>query len=342
MNAMDTIRRSEYDVTNRIDITDPQAVLRETTRLFEHLYPGMHSDQLGRAFTDCARLYRGEYPGYRSCDTAYHNLQHTLDVALAMARLMDGYERAPDTTEALGPRLFVFGVVTALFHDIGYLRHVNDARHHNGAEYTLRHVSRGARFLQQYMAKLGMVDLASHAAAVIHFTGYEVPVKEIKVAAEIYRRIGNMLGTADIIAQMSDRCYLEKCRDRLYPEFVAGGLAHGGAGAPAADVKFVSAEDLLRKTPDFYLIAERRLTELLDSAYRYARAHFRGDDPYFAELTKNVEHARRLTEQENVLQLLRRRPPPRFQVPGLTPIDPSTARTAARLRGVRGELAKAA
>ena len=48
----------------------------------------------------------------------------------------------------------------------------------------------------------------------------------------VYRLLGNMLGSADIIAQMSDRCYLEKCRDRLFPEFVWGGLASAqGSGA---------------------------------------------------------------------------------------------------------------
>ena len=52
-----------------------------------------------------------------------------------MARLMDGYERALDTRDTLGPRLFVFGVVTALFHDVGYLRNVHDTRHRNGAEH---------------------------------------------------------------------------------------------------------------------------------------------------------------------------------------------------------------
>jgi hypothetical protein len=284
---------------------------------------------MARAFDDCTRLYRGEFPGYRACDTPYHNLQHTLDVALAMARLMDGYERAPETVEHLGPRLFAFGIVCALFHDIGYLRHVNDSRHRNGAEYTVSHVSRGSRFLDRYLAGLGMADLASHATSVIHFTGYEIPVKEIKVAAEIYRRIGNLLGTADILAQMADRCYLEKCRDRLYPEFVAGGLAHGGAGEPGPAVKFFSAEDLLRKTPGFYAVAHHRLTELLDSAYRYAGAHFGGDDLYFAEVLKNVEHARVLAESGPVAPLLRRRPPPRFRVPGLAPLagewDPSSA-----------------
>jgi hypothetical protein len=323
-----TVRRSEYDVTNQVDTTDPRAVHQQVSRLFERLYPGIRSDALPRAFEDCTRLYRGEYPGYRACDTAYHNLQHTLDVALAMARLMDGYERAPDTREALGPRLFVFGVVSALFHDIGYLRHVNDTRHRNGAEYTTRHVSRGSRFLEPYMGSLGMADLASQAASILHFTGYEVPVNEIKVAAEIYRTIGNLLGTADILAQMSDRCYLEKCRDRLYPEFVAGGLAHDGHGEPGAGVAFLSAEDLLRKTPGFYTVAQRRLTELLDSAFRYARAHFGGDDPYLAEVTKNIEHARRLAREPDVLQRLRRRPPPRFLVPGLSPPEVSLWRAA--------------
>ena len=315
-----TIRRSEYDVTNRVDITDPRAVYLETARLFSQLYPGSHSDALLTAFEDCSRAYRGEFPGYRPCDTAYHNLQHTLDVALAMARLMDGYERASDTHETLGPRLFVFGVITALFHDVGYLRHVQDTRHRNGAEYTLVHVSRGSRFLEQYMAGLGMADLAPHAAAVIHFTGYEMPVSQIRVPSEIFRRIGNMLGTADIIAQMSDRCYLEKCRDRLYPEFVAGGLAHNGSGEPSPTVKFLSAEDLLRKTPEFYLIARRRLTEQLDSAFRYAAVHFGGEDPYQLEVTKNVEFARRLAQEADALSRLRRTPPPGFRYAG--PIAP--------------------
>ena len=35
--------------------------------------------------------------------------------------------------------------------------------------------------------------------------------------------VGHLLGTADMIAQIADRCYLEKCRDRLYAEFVLGG-----------------------------------------------------------------------------------------------------------------------
>ena len=40
-----------------------------------------------------------------------------------------------------------------------------------------------------------------------------------------YQTVGNLVASADILAQMSDRCYLEKCHDRLYTEFVLGGIA---------------------------------------------------------------------------------------------------------------------
>ena len=137
-------RRSEYDVSNEVNTTDPAAVHSEISRVFLDLYPVAAPALLTRAFADLGRLYRGEFPGYHACDTGYHNLQHVLDVTLAMARLMNGYERAHGRPEPIGAQLFGLGIVTALFHDIGYLRHRNDTRHRNGAEYTLRHVSRGA------------------------------------------------------------------------------------------------------------------------------------------------------------------------------------------------------
>ncbi|HEU5283169.1 MAG TPA: hypothetical protein VFU53_05125 [Burkholderiales bacterium] len=304
-------RRSEYDVSNRIDTTDPGSVEGEVRRICVDLYPRARTALLSRAFGDCARMYQGLHPAYRACDTAYHNLQHTLDVTLAMARLMDGYQRSERRAEPIGDRVFVFGIVTALFHDIGYLRRRNDTRHHNGAEYTLRHVSRGGRFLNRYLIELGMPDLAAVGAELIHFTGYEVPVNAIRVSDPMFRRIGNMLGTADIIGQMSDRCYLEKCRDRLYPEFVAGGLAWRGGAAPGPAAQFSSAEDLLNKTPAFYVTAERRLSELLGSAFDYARTHFGGRNLYLDAVLKNVRHARRVAALGEARSLLRRNPPPR-------------------------------
>jgi len=303
-------RRNEYDVTNQINTTDPLAVHQEVSRIYLSLYPDAPAETLGRAFGDCARLFRGDYPGYRACDTAYHNLQHTLEVALAMARLMDGYERSDGRPEALGARLFRFGIITALLHDVGYLRHRHDTRHQNGAEYTLSHVSRGSRFVEQYVSRLGMSDLAPVAGKIIHFTGYEVAVDTIELPNLMFRRLGNMLGTADIIAQMADRCYLEKCRDRLFPEFVAGGLASDGQPEAQDSKRFSSAQDLLSKTPAFYSTAEHRLNELLGGAYGYAETHFGGRNLYLEEVMKNVQHAARIAAEGDVDALLRRNPPP--------------------------------
>jgi len=62
------------------------------------------------------------------------------------------------------------------------------------------------------------------ATQIVHFTGYEL--KSIQIRLDDRRPQGRSpLGTADMTAQMADRCYLEKCRDRLYPEFVLGGIA---------------------------------------------------------------------------------------------------------------------
>ncbi len=300
-------RRNDYDVTNQVNTTDPPSVNTEVNRIFLELYPNASTHVLNRSFRDLARLHKGEYPGYRACDTGYHNLQHSLDVTLAMARLMNGYERShhDHRAETLGAKLFRFGVVTALFHDIGYLRKVNDMRHKNGAEYTLKHVSRGAKFLEEYISRLGMAELAPIASQIIHFTGYERPIHKIHVPNLTFRLLGNMLGTADIIAQMADRCYLEKCRDRLYPEFVEGGLAARDDGDRRAGVMFKSAEDLVSKTPKFYKTATVRLNDHLGSAYGYADKHFGGQNLYLDEITKNVDYAVEVAEQRD-LSLLRR------------------------------------
>ncbi len=120
-----------------------------------------------------------------------------------------------------------------------------------------------------------------------------------------------MRWAADGVVQRADRWYLEKCRDRLYPVFVLGGLAGSGAG-PAANpsVLFDSAEDLLRKTPGFYRTASARLTEQLGAAYDFVKEHFGGENPYLEEVAKNIRYAERVAETGD-LRLLRRVPPPR-------------------------------
>ena len=94
-------RRSEFDVTNRINTTDPVCVSLEIARIFRAVYSRPPAPALARAFEDLVRLYRGEYPGYVGCDTQYHDLQHVLEVTLAMARLVYGIKDPEDVQLAL-------------------------------------------------------------------------------------------------------------------------------------------------------------------------------------------------------------------------------------------------
>jgi hypothetical protein len=299
-------RRSDFDVTNRINTTDPVCVKLEVDRIFRSLYARTRAVTLNRAFDDMVSLYRGEFPGYAKCDTGYHDLQHVLEVTLAMTRLLDGYERSRGEGRHIPERLFELGVICALYHDIGYIRRLGDTRHRNGAEYTRTHVSRGARFLREYLPAIGMPEYADVAGQIVHFTGYERPVSSIRVPDPIFRLLGSLLGSADIIAQMSDRCYLEKCRDRLYPEFVAGGIARVKT-EEGEEVVFESGEDLLRKTPMFYQNAARRLDVELGGAYQFAQTHFGGTNLYMDALKQNIRFVEKSAEAGELK--LRRQPP---------------------------------
>ena len=298
-------RGNEYDVSCRVNTTDPAVVNAEVDRLFLDLYPEASIVQIDRAFDDATLLYRGKYPGYHACDTAYHDIQHVLDVTLAAARLIDGYQRGRIGLAPLDASMFRLGVITALFHDCGYVRTLDDTQHKNGGELTLTHVSRGGRFLKDYLPRIGMGEVADIAAALVHFTGYEIPIAQIKVPSLEYKLLGSLLGSADIIAQMSDRCYLEKCRDRLYPEFVLGGIARKRLADGTEEVLYASGEDLVSKTPRFYQGATRRLDNELGGTHRYASEHFGGQDLYLEELRKNIEFARAVQPGEFASELKR-------------------------------------
>ena len=310
------MRRSDHDVTNTIRTTDHKQVSGEVLRVFRGLYDGTPSTAIERAFRDIEKVYSGEHPEYLPCDTEYHDIQHVLDVTLAMSRLMDGYERGRKVTRSrvgdsapLPAACFSLGVVTALFHDFGYLRKRRDRRHRYGAEYTLTHVTRGSDHLKRYLPRIGLRRYASAGATLVHYTGYERRAETIPLSNTLLRRIGHMLGTADIIAQMSDRCYLEKCRDRLYPEFVLGGLTKRKLPGGRVQILFASGDDLVRKTPGFYMNAVKRLDLQLARAYEYAERHFNGQNLYLDEMQKNVRYAQVMGDAPPSIDMLRRTPP---------------------------------
>jgi hypothetical protein len=291
-------RRSEYDVTNKVRTTDVESVSNAIELIGKALFPKSSFARMKRAFTYIEKLFAGDIDGFHGCDTGYHNLQHTLEVTLAMARITAGYlrsDRLTDTRDVtLTAKQFELGVVCALFHDSGYFRRKSDHRAGNGAVYTKVHVTRGAKLLRSKLADFGMEEFDSVVAPILHFTGYERAVATIRLKSPEYRLIGSLLGTADIMSQMADRCYLEKCAKHLYTEFVVGGVARRRTDDGQEIVLFESAEDLLRKTSGFYKGAMKRLDGDLQGVHQYVTQFFGKKNLYFDAIARNMAHVEKL------------------------------------------------
>ena len=249
---MTNARRSDFDVTDTVQVSSPQAVLAAVESLYRPTWPKQSLAPLRTAFEHFERLFAGEIKGYYGVDTVYHDRQHTLDVTLALARLIVGYERQAEESMRLGGERAIVGIVVGLFHDVGYLRRV-DEESRNGAEFTRTHVSRGSRFLEDSCRSSGSRPGRRSPARSSISPGYELPFAQIEARVPDPRdiKLGHLIGTADMVGQMADRCYLEKCRDRLYAEFVLGGVALPMASNGGRQVKYASGLDLLRQTPDF-------------------------------------------------------------------------------------------
>jgi len=308
---MKSVRRSDFDVTNTVQVSSPQAVLEAVQSLYRPVWPDLELAPLAEAFAHFERLFAGQIPGYFGVDTVYHDRQHTLDITLALARLIVGHERTQPESARLGSERAIVGLIVGLFHDVGYLRRTDELESRNGAEFTRTHVSRGARFLEDYLPALGFEIWVPAASKIIHFTGYEVPFAQIEAKVTDPRDVmlGHLLGTADMMAQIADRCYLEKCRDRLYAEFVLGGVALPVAANGGRQVKYASGLDLLRQTPEFVAeVRAKRLDGEFHRAYRFVEPLYGGRNPYLESIDRNMEYLRQILRSEN-WRLLRRSPP---------------------------------
>jgi hypothetical protein len=303
-------RRSDFDVTNTIQVSSPRAVRQEVQTIYESLYTQASFDPVWLAFHDFERFFRGESPDYFPVDTSYHDMQHTLDMTLCTARLIAGYENSVESRDRLGSERASLAVVSSLFHDFGYLRHkIRDRNFINGAEFTRSHVSRSGQFLESYLPRIGLEQFVPMVSSIVHFTGYEIHPDKIEMDDPKDSIVGHLLGTGDLLAQISDRCYLEKCRDRLYPEFVLGGIAIEHKGDDAR-IRYLSGQDLLSKTITFFReSAHHRLEHTFNGAYRYLEAYFEGGvNPYVHFVRKNLLFLKKIIRHDE-WRSLRRRPP---------------------------------
>lgn len=243
-----------------IFMADPQTVFAEVCRIVARMYLRFDFRPLEKVFRDVVKLFQGQYPGYKACNTDYHDLKHTTDCLLAMARLIHG---ASLNGLVLPKRDINLGLIAALLHDTGFIQRYSDAGG-TGAKYTLIHVERSVAFMEKYfdLAGFSTTDL-DYCRCCVNCTGLDTKIKDIPFESKYNRLAGCMLGTADLLGQMGDRTYLERL-PFLYREFQEGKVSG-----------FESELDLLRKTPHFWAFSQfRMITELLN-VDRYMQDHFR-------------------------------------------------------------------
>jgi hypothetical protein len=217
-----------------------------------------------------------------------------------MARLLDGYaaRHAPRSAAGIDADHALLGILLALFHDIGLLR--RDAESGlRGAALTPVHEERGVAFMHAYLPGTALGALVGESRLIM---ATKLVYKMPHSWTLPQRTLASLLATADLISQVSDRCYLEKCRDFLFLEFSAFGLA----GTP--DSPYPNSRILLERTPDFVGgFLHQRLEGEFMGVRRYLRAHAAGADPWEEAIARNLSYLQTLLE-EDALHRLRRVP----------------------------------
>jgi hypothetical protein len=300
-------RLAQNDVSNHVNVEDPLHVGGSVIGLIVRALPRRGPGGAGHAFADTQALFRGSVSRLPPCDTLYHDLRHTLDVSLAMARLIDGHDRTHPEPERLGSRRAMLGVIIALLHDAGYLQAASEQEVGNGAR-----VHQGARQPQRRLSSRATCRRSDSpprpASPRASFISQATSTKS-KTSTSPIRRIGLLgtwSGTADLLAQMSDRAYLEKCRDFLYDEFVWGGIAREKLLDGREVVNYRSAEDLIRKTPDYYQhVARKRIDHKLGSVDRYAAATSTARTPYQSAIAHTMLFLRHVLDKNDLTRLRR-------------------------------------
>lgn len=282
---MENIPTSE-EINSLFANSDPDMVWGKATVIARRINPDFDFRLVRTVFDDVLRLFRGEYPGYSSIKTLYHDLTHTLDVFLCVARLAHG---AHLSGISLADDEISLVLIAALLHDVGYVQ-LRGEENGTGAQYTQTHVKRGVTFMRHYLAERQFpAGFAVFLEPMISSTDPALNLSEIAFPDDRIRLLGQLVATADLTGQMADRTYLEKLLF-LYLEFKEAHFGH-----------FRSAYDMLRQTKQFYEVTRAKLDGPLGALYVNLALHFKDTigvekNYYMESMEKNIAYLTHVIE----------------------------------------------
>lgn len=279
--------------------------LPEMTRIFKALTPESNPNYITRIYKDLDGIFTGNFEGFRESCSKYHDLRHTRNVALATIRIFHGLQCE---SIDLPPDIIKLGLACAYFHDTGMLLTVKDPKL-SGAAYLKSHEERSIKFLREYMHKRGFPGAyLDNCEAIINCTNLTLDPKTINFESEEVKIAGQVLGTADIIAQMADRYYLE-CLPLLFMEQQDAGIE-----------QHPSSLALMRQTTKFYHeVINKRLRKSFMSRCDAMQTHFRewwqlDSNLYMRYIEKNIDYLEMVVQKHDsgegeLSQYLRRQQP---------------------------------
>jgi hypothetical protein len=226
-------------------------------------------------------------------DALYHNIEHSMLVALVGHDILTGRRLLQHTT----PRDYSNFIMACLTHDIGYVRGAvqGDGDGEYVADVTGRtirlpigssdaamapyHVDRSKLFVIERFDTGDYLD-ADRIARAIEYTRFPYPSESNGGADELNEEEGLLLRAADLIGQLGDPNYMRKA-NALFYEFEEIGLNKTlGYNTPA---------DVIYKYPQFYW---KNVAPQIQTAIRYLNVTSSGRQ-WVANLYSNVFRAER-------------------------------------------------
>jgi hypothetical protein len=266
-------------ITDVFQIDSSETLGSEVIEIFRLISRAFQTDSIRYVFNSVNDLYHGNYPGYRACNTGYHDFNHASAVFLAMARLIHG--------AALDGCVFtegdiVAGLAGAILHDAGYIQDADD-REGTGAKHKANHERRSMEFLSRHGTSFGLsADEIAAGRSIILCTDMQKDIASISFASRQIKFIGKLLAAADLLAQLSDQLYLEKLL-YLYHECREAGTGN-----------YTTETDILIKAAPFYDVFEDRLKLLMIKTDRYLKLHFasrsHGDEDLYRVAIEKHKH----------------------------------------------------
>jgi hypothetical protein len=251
---------------------------------------GRVSPRLKELTIDITSLYDGNWPTHEACQVRYHNLGHSVDVALALARMISGWNKVCAEKDRIAEDVFLDGQAAAFFHDAGYIKDKGDADGYGG-KYTLSHVDRSMYMAGKYLeANNWPENSIAVVPRMISPTDYNnnLDFESIPISRQ-EKIVARMLVSADLVAQMADVDYMRRIRF-LFEEFQESYQHESPEVLREKGVRvFKNVEEIVEGTRNFYEEFVMPRLQELGRMDKYLVAYFGdGRNPYLENIAANL------------------------------------------------------